>query len=316
MDNVCHSLAGAVIAQAGFARRFPRATILCVIGANIPDVDAFTYIWSDSLTALQFRRGWTHGIPALMFWTLLLAAVFWWWNRRGAARSGDSGRMQLPAILLASFLSVWSHTSLDWLNNYGVRWLMPFSARWFYGDTLFIVDPTLLLLFGGGWWLARQRITRRALLPERPARIALALSLAYIVGMKGLSEATRSAAERQLGLGDADARQLMVSPRPVSALTREVLVRTDVAYDSYEARFTGVAIHVGPRAFSTVPIGADEPRALAAARTPEGAGFLRWSRFPYFVPGVNGDSGSVFIGDVRYTQGTSESWAGTRVVLK
>ena len=39
MDNVCHSLAGAVIAQAGFARRLPRATLLAVVAANIPDVD-------------------------------------------------------------------------------------------------------------------------------------------------------------------------------------------------------------------------------------------------------------------------------------
>jgi inner membrane protein len=48
-----------------------------------------------------------------------------------------------------SLLGVLSHPFLDWLNNYGVRLLMPFSDRWFYGDTLFIVDPWLWLILGG-----------------------------------------------------------------------------------------------------------------------------------------------------------------------
>ncbi|MEP7348121.1 MAG: metal-dependent hydrolase, partial [Gemmatimonadaceae bacterium] len=279
MDNVCHSLAGAVIAQAGFAKRFPRATLLCIVGANIPDVDAFTYIWADSLTALQFRRGWTHGIVALGFWTLLLTAVFWWWHRRDARQPDESDKAPLSAIFLASFFSVWSHTSLDWLNNYGVRWLMPFSERWFYGDTLFIVDLTLLLLFGGGWWLSRRRRTRGLLRPDRPARLALALALAYIVGMKGLSEATRSAAKRELGIPQANARQLMVSPKPVSLLMRDVLVRSGASYDWYEARVTSGSIILSPLT-AAVPIGAEDPRAIAAAKTAEGRGFLRWSRFP------------------------------------
>ena len=53
-----------------------------------------------------------------------------------------------------------SHPFLDWLNNYGVRLLMPFSDRWFYGDTLFIVDPWLWLILGGGVMLAWTSHTR------------------------------------------------------------------------------------------------------------------------------------------------------------
>ena len=34
------------------------------------------------------------------------------------------------------------------MNNYGVRLLMPFSSRWFYGDALFIIDPVVWLLAG------------------------------------------------------------------------------------------------------------------------------------------------------------------------
>jgi membrane-bound metal-dependent hydrolase YbcI (DUF457 family) len=30
-----------------------------------------------------------------------------------------------------------SHPALDFLNVYGVRWLMPFDATWFFGDVLY-----------------------------------------------------------------------------------------------------------------------------------------------------------------------------------
>ena len=37
---------------------------------------------------------------------------------------------------------------------------MPFSDRWFYGDTLFIVDPWLWLILGGAVMLAWTAHTR------------------------------------------------------------------------------------------------------------------------------------------------------------
>ncbi|MBV6522519.1 MAG: hypothetical protein MNPFHGCM_02667 [Gemmatimonadaceae bacterium] len=313
MDNICHSLAGAAIAQAGFAKRFRGATLLCVIGANIPDVDAATYAFADSLAAVEFRRGWTHGLPALVCWTLLLAGCFLWWDRRRGEASDTEAR---PApMLAAAFLSVFSHTSLDWLNNYGVRWLMPFSNRWFYGDTLFIVDLVLLGVLAAGWWFSRRRHRDNVPRPSRPARIALALALAYIATMKGLSAISRSAAVRDLGLDPAGPGDLMVAPEPASILRREVLVRDDSSYIRYEALVQPGAVAIGAPTMR-IPIGFTNPRALRAAATEQAKGFLRWSRFPYFVTGVDGDSATVLIGDVRYTAGTRESWAATRVVLR
>jgi inner membrane protein len=53
-------------------------------------------------------------------------------------------------LLAVSAIGVVTHPALDWLNNYGLRWLMPFDGRWFYGDAVFIIDPWLWLLLGGG----------------------------------------------------------------------------------------------------------------------------------------------------------------------
>ena len=53
----------------------------------------------------------------------------------------SSAPISIGQLLLLSFIAVLSHPILDTLNTYGVRWLMPLSGEWFYGDTLFIIDP-------------------------------------------------------------------------------------------------------------------------------------------------------------------------------
>ncbi len=57
-------------------------------------------------------------------------------------------------LLFLSYVAVISHPFLDTLNTYGVRWLMPFSAEWFYGDTLFIIDPWVWLALALGLYSA------------------------------------------------------------------------------------------------------------------------------------------------------------------
>src|SRR5690606_12985534 len=58
-------------------------------------------------------------------------------------------RARAGPLLGVTTLAVLTHPTLDWLNNYGMRWLMPFDGRWFYGDALFIIDPWVWLALGG-----------------------------------------------------------------------------------------------------------------------------------------------------------------------
>ena len=45
---------------------------------------------------------------------------------------------------------------------------MPFSSRWFYGDTLFIVDPWVWLALALGVYFSRRRERLRRLSPSVP----------------------------------------------------------------------------------------------------------------------------------------------------
>jgi len=104
---------------------------------------------------MAFRRGWTHGVLAMVVLPLALAGGMRLWARWRPPRDGPP--LRAGPLLALSCVAVWSHPALDWLNTYGVRLLMPFDGRWFYGDAVYIVDPWLWLLAGAAVVLARSR---------------------------------------------------------------------------------------------------------------------------------------------------------------
>ena len=155
MDPLCHTLTGTALAGIGLRRLSPLATAALVLGANVPDVDAFIYGVADEYTALAFRRGITHGLPALVVWPVVVAGVLLAWDRWVRRRRAPTSQPARAApLLLVSAIAVLTHPVLDWLNTYGMRWWMPLDGRWSYGDAVFIVDPWLWLGLGAASFLA------------------------------------------------------------------------------------------------------------------------------------------------------------------
>jgi inner membrane protein len=137
------------MAESGLKRLTPLAASTLIIAANLPDLDGACYLHSADL-AFAFRRGWTHGVLAIVLLPVVLTAVMTAFDRHVRRRRSPRDLPARPRALLAlSLIGVLSHPFLDWLNNYGIRLLMPFSDRWFYGDALFVVDPWIWLVLGG-----------------------------------------------------------------------------------------------------------------------------------------------------------------------
>ncbi len=152
MDPVAHSLFGATLAETGLRHKTRYATGTLIIGANIPDIDGVASFLGRDMS-LYLRRGWTHGVLAMVVLPLVLAGLVLGWHRFVRKREGPPPDMRWVVGL--AFIATWSHPILDWMNTYGVRLLMPFDGRWFYGDTLFIIDPYFWLLTAAGVVLAR-----------------------------------------------------------------------------------------------------------------------------------------------------------------
>ncbi|CAN5756577.1 hypothetical protein BH23GEM9_BH23GEM9_32340 [soil metagenome] len=146
MDPVTHTLTGAALSRAGLNRTTPLATATLVIAANAPDIDIIAMA-RGSYAALALRRGLTHGPAALLLLPVIITAAVLLYDRlwRQRKQADVSPARALPLLALA-LIGVATHPLLDWMNTYGIRLLSPFSERWYYGDSLFIIDPWVWLI--------------------------------------------------------------------------------------------------------------------------------------------------------------------------
>lgn len=153
MDNLTHSLVGLTAAKAGLERLSPGATLLCVLAANSPDSDIIVLAFGDRWTFLQHHRGITHAIVGVIALAIALPLIFYFVDQLWSRFRNRSPRIKLKGLLIASFVVSATHPLLDWTNNYGIRFFLPWSERWSYGDLVFIVDPFLWLVLGGASFL-------------------------------------------------------------------------------------------------------------------------------------------------------------------
>ena len=331
MDNLAHTLAGLALAEAGLKRKTALATATLAIAANLPDIDAITYLVGAPMDSLTFRRGWTHGPIAMVVLPLLLAGGMAMYDRAFRRRRGMRHvPVDLPWLVIIAFIGVLSHPLLDLLNSYGVRLLMPFSDQWFYGDALFIIDPWLWTTLGLGVVLSRRRARRErdagagiglrkrssrevpttGKWVTRPARVAIAAVTAYALAMVISGRIGRRIVAQQSPSGAAT--RAMVGPVAVTPFRRDVVREIG---DQYE---TGT-LHFGPSPrFVRAALIEKEtaaPGVAAAMRTADGAAFLSWARFPRFITETVGDSIRVRISDLRYSDDRGRGWASVEVMV-
>ena len=181
MENLTHSLVGAVIADAALGtgatpreRRFFLAA--GVIASNAPDLDLlYTSITPMPIGYLLHHRGHTHTLLGLLVEFIVLMAI---------AVAVTSGRAREPASFtrLAAVVAVGllSHLALDAANSYGVHPFFPVDNRWYYGDTFFVFEPFLWLALGAAAAVNATTLVGRALL------LAFVIVLPGAAGIAGL----------------------------------------------------------------------------------------------------------------------------------
>ena len=157
MDNLTHSLVGLTAAKAGLEKLSPGATTLCVLAANAPDSDIVVLAFGDRWSFLQHHRGITHAIVGVTCLAIVLPLIFYGVDRLWSGYKNQPAQTNLKGLLIASFITSATHPLLDWTNNYGIRWFLPWSQKWSYGDFVFIVDPYLWLILGGAVFLLTAR---------------------------------------------------------------------------------------------------------------------------------------------------------------
>lgn len=305
MDNICHTLVGAALAEAGLKRRTALGSATLMIAANFPDVDVIAVPLGHSL---GFRRGITHGAPALVILPVILTLIMIGWHRW--RRRGEAPKP--AALLLLSTIGILTHPLLDWMNTYGMRWLMPIDPTWWYADTLFIIDPWILLALIVGIWLSRRRERRGTIaIAPMPARIALGSVAMYIAVMGALSAMTREGARSALRAQGVTPDTIVVDPVFANPFRRGVTYLWEGSYRLATYRLLPSRDLSAP--WFEIPMNSGHEAVDVARQTPAGREYHSWTRLPYYVVDQVGDTSWVSIGDARYTLNARSSWASVRI---
>lgn len=168
VDNLTHSIAGMLIAEATLqradagTRKLHRGMMYTtsIVANNLPDTDfVLSPLTEGKLGYLLHHRGHTHTVLvglglALVQWGICSA----WLRRRNAQDWWPASRL----VAFVSLVGVLLHLLLDFGNNYGVHPFWPFDSSWYYGDTVFIIEP---------WWWSIGGATFVRLVHSRAAKL-------------------------------------------------------------------------------------------------------------------------------------------------
>lgn len=293
----------------------PLALVAGIIGGMAPDLDVLIRSSSDPLLAIQFHRHFTHSLFFIPFGGAFVGAFLYFtlgaWSRRSETKSGKTATSRfgngysLFDWIFFSTLGFASHGLLDACTSYGTQLLWPFSDLRVAWNNVGIIDPVPSLTWLVGVVLAYRWKS------VRPARIALAIGVAYL--LFGVFQRER-----------ADSVQAeLLSSRGHEAVRREVkptifqLFLWKSIYE-FNGRYFSDAIFVGP--FSTRVYESDAPEGLEKfdigllskpelqmATKPASTLETDLKRFAWFsddwlarFPRHESD-GKIVVGDIRYS---------------
>ena len=305
IDNITHTLAGALLGEMGLKRRSRFAFAACLLGANAPDIDVFAPLVLP-VDGIAFHRGPLHGVFA---WPLLAAAIvaILWLVDRLKRPSPDSLPFRPGPLYLVAFLAVLTHPFLDWLTTYAIALFAPVSWRWYSGNAIFIIDWMYWLLMLGGLILSVRRWRRNLPNPGWPAQFAGILMLGYIALNLAESAWVERATKAELRRQGIEPILVVAGPPPLAFWNRTIEWRSSGRFGS--GTFSPISgISLDPQ---VMPVGLDDPQLALALRTRRYVrSFLVWSRMPIVIR-VDGHS---FLTDQRFYRSTTRLGRGTFLI--
>ena len=296
MDNLTHTLIGLSLSRAGLNRYYARATPLLLLAANAPDVDGVSLLGGGQLY-FEWHRAYTHSLAGAPVLALAIALLFCAFDR--------SLRKLLAAFALA-LAGIASHLLLDWTNTYGVRFLLPFSSRWFSLDLVNLIDVwiwSVLILAAVAPLVARlvsSEVGARSGSGRGWAIFALLFVPLFDSGRAVLHQRALATLESR----DYDgAAPLRTGAFPTSANPFEWVgvVESGPAVRRYRFNLLG---SFDPDSGEVFDKPEASPAIAAAARTPEFRRFLSFAKYPLWsaIPVTVPDSATkVSVRDMRFS---------------
>lgn len=179
MDSLTQIVLGAAVGEAVLGKKMGnKAMLYGAIAGTVPDLDVIAGNFVDTVTALQYHRGFSHSLLFSVLGGLLFGKLVSLYEKKATFSEWS----------LLFFAGFSTHALLDALTTWGTQLFWPLDYR-FAAKTIFVIDPfyTLpFLLFLLLAMFSRKGSKRR----QRFNQTGLLVSSAYLVialVLKGLS---------------------------------------------------------------------------------------------------------------------------------
>ena len=139
MDSLTQIVLGAAVGEAVLGKKVGnKAMLYGAIAGTIPDLDTFASAFTDTITAIEIHRGFTHSIV----FSILFAPIFGWLISKIEKKS--IATWQNWSWLM--FWGLFTHPLLDSHTTWGTQLFWPLEVRLAYKN-IFVIDPLYTLPF-------------------------------------------------------------------------------------------------------------------------------------------------------------------------
>lgn len=221
MDSLTQIVLGASVGEAVLGKKVGnKAVIYGAIAGTIPDLDVVANFMTDTITAIELHRGFSHSLLFSIFLAPILGGLV---NKM--ERKFDLGWQAWTKLF---FLGLVTHPLLDAFTTWGTRLFWPLDTRLAF-NSIFVIDPfyTLPFLICIVLLLFRPKQSR---VRRRLNYVGLTMSTSYLLltlVLKGIvNERFKSALEDQ----EITYSQLSTRPAPLSTILWNANIETQDAY--------------------------------------------------------------------------------------
>ncbi len=221
MDSLTQIVLGASVGEAVLGKKVGnKAIVYGAIAGTIPDLDVLSRYFTDTITAIEWHRGFSHSI----LFSLLFAPVFGWFiwkiERKSAANWRDWTQLM--------FWGLFTHPLLDAFTTWGTQLFWPFDLKLAF-QNIFVIDPLYTAPFLLCLILA-MRHKRTSEKRRRLNKLGLTLSTSYLIVTLLLKWYTYSMFRHDLMAQGIDYIQIATRPTPFNSLLWTANVETESAY--------------------------------------------------------------------------------------
>ena len=221
MDSLTQIVLGAAVGNATLGKRIGNKAILYgAIAGTIPDLDVIFGKFTDTITAIEWHRGFSHSI----LFCILMSPVFGWLVNK-LERKFNLGWKPWAMLF---FWGMFTHPLLDAFTTWGTQLLWPLDISLAF-NSIFVVDPLYTLPFLTltvlSMFYKRESETRAKL-----NRAGLIISSAYLLLTVGLKFLVTQKFEKALVEQNISYSQISTRPTPMNTILWNANVETSDSY--------------------------------------------------------------------------------------